>query len=65
MSRPIGDSRAHALLVHAALGVLTLLSLAPLLWMLSVSFMPAGGASRFPPPLLPSAPTLDNYRALF
>lgn len=64
-SRVVGDSRGHALLVHAALIVLTLLSLAPLLWMLSVSFMPAGGASRFPPPLLPDVPTLDNYRALF
>ena len=64
-ARAVGDSRGHALLVHAALVVLTLLSLAPLLWMLSVSFMPAGGASRFPPPLLPDVPTLDNYRALF
>lgn len=64
-TRAVGDSRGHALLVHAALIVLTLLSLAPLLWMLSVSFMPAGGASRFPPPLLPDVPTLDNYRALF
>ncbi len=64
-ARAVGDSRGHALLVHGALVALTLLSLAPLLWMLSVSFMPAGGASRFPPPLLPDVPTLDNYRALF
>lgn len=64
-TRIVGESRAHAVLVHAGLIALTALSLAPLLWMLSVSFMPAGGASRFPPPLLPSAPTLDNYRALF
>jgi multiple sugar transport system permease protein len=64
-TRTVGDSRGHALLVHAGLIALTLLSLAPLLWMLSVSFMPAGGASRFPPPLLPDVPTLDNYRALF
>ena len=64
-ARAVGDSRGHALLVHGALIALTLLSLAPLLWMLSVSFMPAGGASRFPPPLLPDVPTLDNYRALF
>ena len=63
--RVVGDTRAHAWLVNAGLAALALLSLAPLLWMLSVSFMPAGGASRFPPPLLPSAPTLDNYRALF
>ncbi len=61
----VGESRGHALLVHAGLIALTLLSLAPLLWMLSVSFMPVGGASRFPPPLLPSSITLDNYRALF
>lgn len=64
-ARIVGESRAHTVLVHAGLIALTALSLAPLLWMLSVSFMPAGGASRFPPPLLPSAPTLDNYRALF
>jgi multiple sugar transport system permease protein len=61
----VGDSRRHAWLIHGGLLLLTLLSLAPLLWMLSVSFMPTGGASRFPPPLLPSVPTLDNYRALF
>lgn len=61
----VGDSRAHMALIHLALLALTLLSLAPLLWMLSVSFMPAGGASRFPPPLLPATFTLDNYRALF
>lgn len=40
-------------------------TLAPLLWMLSVSFMAPGEAAQFPPPLLPSNPTLDNYRALF
>ena len=37
----------------------------PLLWMISVSFMPTGAASTFPPPLLPAHPTLDNYRELF
>ena len=65
LSQTVGASRGHAMLVHAGLLVLTLMSLAPLLWMLSVSFMPAGGASRYPPPLLPSSITLDNYRALF
>jgi multiple sugar transport system permease protein len=38
---------------------------APLLWMLSVSFMAPGEASQFPPPLLPASPGLDNYRTLF
>jgi multiple sugar transport system permease protein len=65
MGREVGQSRAHALAVHAGLLVLALLSLAPLLWMVSVSFMPAGQASRFPPPLLPSAATLANYHELF
>jgi len=51
--------------VNGALLVLALLSLAPLAWMFSVSFMPRGEAAQFPPPLLPSAPTFDNYRELF
>lgn len=45
--------------------LLAVVSLAPLLWMLAVSFMPTGEASRFPPPLLPSAPTTANYHELF
>ncbi|HXF77653.1 MAG TPA: carbohydrate ABC transporter permease [Usitatibacter sp.] len=57
--------RAHAILVNSLLAALAFVSLFPLLWMLSVSFMPPGAASTLPPPLLPSAPTLDNYRDLF
>lgn len=45
--------------------LVALLTIAPLLWMLSVSFMARGEASQFPPPLLPDSPTLDNYRMLF
>ncbi|HEV2286758.1 MAG TPA: carbohydrate ABC transporter permease, partial [Steroidobacteraceae bacterium] len=52
-------------LVHLALGGLTLVTLVPLLWMLSVSFMPQGEASAFPPPLLPHHATVANYRLLF
>jgi multiple sugar transport system permease protein len=65
MSRRVGDSFAYSLAVNGALAVLAALSLLPLLWMLSVSFMPSGEASRFPPPLLPSSLTFDNYTALF
>ena len=54
-----------AVAVNALLLALAAFSLLPLLWMLSVSFMPAGAASHFPPPLLPQAPTWDNYRELF
>src|SRR5690606_31101909 len=56
----VGHSRWRMLQVNGALMVLAVLSLAPLLWMLSVSFMPRGGASHFPPPLLPSEATLDS-----
>jgi multiple sugar transport system permease protein len=54
-----------ALWVNAALVLAATFALGPMLWMLSVSFMHAGEASQFPPPLLPASPTLDNYRELF
>jgi len=57
--------RGSVVLINGALVLLALGSLCPLLWMLSVSLMPAGQASQFPPPLLPRGPTLDNYRQLF
>lgn len=53
------------LLVNTALLAGAVLTLIPLAWMLSVSLMPAGEASSFPPPLLPDRPTIDNYRELF
>ncbi|NUO76113.1 MAG: carbohydrate ABC transporter permease [Lysobacter sp.] len=52
-------------IVNGLLLGLAVLSLAPLLWMLSVSLMQPGEAASFPPPLLPSRPTLGNYRELF
>lgn len=52
-------------LVNAALVIGALLVVFPLVWMLSVSFMPRGAASAYPPPLLPPDPTLENYRILF
>ena len=54
-----------ALMVNALLALMALFALAPLLWMVSVSFMPHGEASTFPPPLLPSSATLANYHELF
>jgi len=61
----VGESRLHAVLVNGALLLIAIASLAPLAWMVSVSFMAMGEASRFPPPLLPSQATLDSYRTLF
>ncbi|MGH8063166.1 MAG: carbohydrate ABC transporter permease [Pseudoxanthomonas sp.] len=54
-----------SLVINGLLLVLAVVSLAPLLWMLSVSFMQTGEAAHFPPPLLPLHMTLDNYRELF
>jgi multiple sugar transport system permease protein len=59
------DPRLARVLVNAALALVALFALVPLLWMLSVSFMQAGEASHFPPPLLPAAATWHNYVELF
>ena len=64
-AREVGQSRLQGLLVNGALAALVVLSLAPLAWMVSVSFMSAGEANRFPPPLLPDDPGLEAYRELF
>ena len=60
MRRKLQSAALHALLLVAAV-----LAASPLLWMLSASFMRQGEANASPPPLLPHAPTLENYRALF
>lgn len=60
----IGPRLARAIVIGLLIGMAAL-SLAPLLWMLSVSLMQPGEAAHFPPPLLPSDPTLHNYRELF
>ncbi|MFC4728120.1 carbohydrate ABC transporter permease [Coralloluteibacterium thermophilus] len=65
MSRRVGESPMVSALVNGLLIGLAAIALAPLLWMLSVSFMQQGEASAFPPPLLPARFTLDNYRELF
>jgi multiple sugar transport system permease protein len=49
----------------AALVVGAVFTVAPLAWMVSASFMPAGEAASLPIRLLPSHPTLANYAALF
>ena len=53
------------LIVLAALALGGLITAAPLIWMISASFMPAGEANTVPPPFFPKTVTLDNYLALF
>jgi len=60
MNRTLATIIINALLIATA--VLTVI---PLLWMISASFMPTGEATVFPPRLLPSHATLMHYRELF
>jgi multiple sugar transport system permease protein len=57
--------RVAGVLVNGLLLVAAVVTIAPLVWMVSVSFMAPGEASAFPPPLVPGQPTLLNYRELF
>ncbi|MBV9879030.1 MAG: carbohydrate ABC transporter permease, partial [Gemmatirosa sp.] len=58
-------SRVTRALVLGALVGGGIVTLAPMAWMLAASFMQTGEASTYPPHLLPRAPTLEHYRALF
>ena len=51
--------------INALLVLTALLTVAPLLWMISASLMPAGEATIVPPRLVPSSPTITHYRELF
>lgn len=55
----------RAVLVNAALALFAVLTLFPLVWMVSASLMAPGETIAFPPPFLPASPTLHNYRELF
>jgi multiple sugar transport system permease protein len=54
-----------AVLANLAVVAIVAVVLFPLAWMVSVSFMSQGEAATFPPPILPSNPTLEHYRELF
>jgi multiple sugar transport system permease protein len=58
-----GPARVAAL--HAALAVGAVVTLTPLLWMVSASLMRAGEATLLPPRLVPARATLEHYVALF
>jgi multiple sugar transport system permease protein len=51
--------------VHAVLVAGALVTLTPLLWMVSASFMATGEANSFPPRLLPRVFTFQHYADLF
>jgi multiple sugar transport system permease protein len=51
--------------LHVALVLGAITTLAPLIWMVAASFMPAGQATTYPPHFIPRPATLENYRILF
>ena len=59
------NRRVAVWVVNGLLLGLTIVSLFPLLWMVSASFMAPGEASALPAPILPASPTMQNYRTLF
>jgi multiple sugar transport system permease protein len=59
------NRRLAGALINGLLLGMAVLALAPLAWMVAVSFMAPGEASALPPPLWPAHATLVNYRALF
>ncbi|HMA21456.1 MAG TPA: carbohydrate ABC transporter permease [Gemmatimonadaceae bacterium] len=57
--------RLTRVLLYTLLVVGALLSLLPMVWMVSASLMPTGQASTFPPHFFPTTVTFEHYVALF
>ena len=57
--------RLTRVLLYTLLIIGALLSLFPMVWMVSASLMPTGEASTFPPHFFPTAVTFEHYVALF
>jgi len=56
--------RAAAAVLYGVMIAMAVLTLAPLVWMVAASLMPAGEASAFPPPFIPSRVTFEHYTRL-
>jgi len=54
----------RSLVANTAVAVLTAVTLVPLVWMVTVSFMPRGASSHFPPPFWPERWSWENYYEL-
>jgi len=58
-------NRIHKIFLYVLLIATAAITLSPIVWMLSVSLMPAGASSTYPPPFLPDDVTLEHYENLF
>ena len=56
--------RVRTTALNLAVALFAVVTVLPLVWMVSVSLMPKGEANRFPPPFWPTQATLANYREL-
>ncbi len=63
-SHPVKPTPVGAVAVLVVLVALSLAALVPLYWMFATSLTPSALTVRFPPELIPTDPTLDNYRAV-
>lgn len=56
---------AERVMLYTLLVLGAVIALLPMVWMVSASLMPTGGANRYPPRLLPETITFEHYAALF
>src|SRR5919108_2322278 len=61
----VSSSARGAALTHAVLALGSLVMIFPVLWMVSTSFKPPTEVLTWPPTLVPSSPTLQNYGTVF
>ena len=59
------NRRLESALLHGVLIAGGIVTLFPLFWMVSASFMSTGEAASFPPHVVPHQPTVAQYRELF
>jgi len=58
-------TRIHKAIIYLVLLVGVIVTIAPFVWMISASLMPAGQANQFPAKFLPDKVTFEHYRTLF
>ncbi len=58
-------SRLWGLALHVVLMLGAVIMVLPMLWMLATSLKPAAEIAKWPPHILPQAPTLENFRGIF
>jgi len=64
MTHPVRPTKLGATVILLILIVLSLAALVPLYWMFATSLTPSAMTVKLPPELIPSEPTLDNYRTV-